>query len=252
MKRAFVLLMVGMLSACVTETVLVPMTQRAANLEEAAQLNAQLGMDYLRNSELGLAKEKFTRAIEQNNDNVLAHSGMALVYQREGDVERAEKAFRRAMSISDEDPNLRSNFGAFLCSRNQIREGLKWLQTASRDPTQPNAEAALFNQGVCHMRGQDYDRAEEVFRDLLVQRPQSAAVLTQLASISYHRKDPLKVRAFVQRAVKIQPTALLLALAADAEQKLGDNAAALSYRKQLRKDFPEAGDPAELLQKALP
>ena len=43
------------------------------NSEDAAQYNAQLGAQYLQRGDLDQAREKLTKALEQDDDNALAH-----------------------------------------------------------------------------------------------------------------------------------------------------------------------------------
>ena len=66
------------LAGCATRPSDVPHTTSKKDLQEAARINAQLGLDYMRRGDLRLAEEKLKRAIAEDSSLVLAHTGLGL------------------------------------------------------------------------------------------------------------------------------------------------------------------------------
>ena len=61
------------LAACSTNS------SSAKKKSDASNYNMQLGMAYLNQGDLGLAKEKLDRAVKENPDDPNVHSAMAMV-----------------------------------------------------------------------------------------------------------------------------------------------------------------------------
>ena len=78
----------SILTGCVTQTT--GQMQMGSSDEEAAELNLQLGIGYLRQGDLLTARNKLERAIEQDPSLVIAHTARALGYERVGEIDAAE------------------------------------------------------------------------------------------------------------------------------------------------------------------
>src|SRR6266478_793468 len=67
--------------------------RQATGNERAAAYNAQLGMAYLHQGDLALAKEKLERALAQNPRDANVHSALALLYESLGNPAKADSEF---------------------------------------------------------------------------------------------------------------------------------------------------------------
>lgn len=218
------------------------------NKQEASRINTQLGVDYARNGQLQLAEEKLQRALEQDSRNASAHSALAFVYQRRGDPELAERHYRRAVSLSPDDSQVRNNFGVFLCGRGRSAEGVEHLVQAARDGRYATPEVAWTNAGVC-FKAKDVDKAEGYFREALRVSPAFPDALDEMISICVQKQDYLRARAFMQRyeqTGRSSPQALWQA--AQAEGALGDWEAARKYQIRLKREFPDSEEAATMLK----
>lgn len=235
-------------AGCTTTELQAPGTK--ADMKEAARLNTQLGIDYMRKGQIELALDKLKRALEQDPDLAMAHSTIALVYQRQGDSELAEEHYREALDINAEDPGTLNNFGIFLCAQGEIEDAEEIFLKAARNKENRVPADAWANAGVCVRRDpKRAARAEDYFREALNANPRHANALALMAQISYDKKDYLRARAFLQRYEAVaKPTAQTLALGAMTERRLGDLPMARSYERRLRNDFPESTEAAELFR----
>src|SRR3569833_2464624 len=85
----------------------------------------QLGMAYLNQGDLGLAKEKLDRAVAENPGDPNVHSAMAMLQDRLGHPEQADKEFKAALSLGPRSPDVLNNYAVYLCRSGRADEGVK-------------------------------------------------------------------------------------------------------------------------------
>jgi type IV pilus assembly protein PilF len=212
------------------------------DLKEAARLNTQLGIDYMRKGQYELALEKLKRALEQDNGLATTHSTIALLYQRRGEAEQAEEHYREALDLNADDPGTLNNFGIFLCAQGDVADAEKAFLKAAQNRENRNPADAWANAGVCVRRDpKKLAKAEDYFREALKLNNRHPNALAQMAAVSYDRQDYLRARAFLQRYESVaKATPQTLWLGAQTERKLGDLQTARGYERRLRTEFPEA------------
>lgn len=235
-------------AACTTTQV----TGGKTDLKEAARLNTQLGIDYMRKGQYDLALEKLQRALDQDDELAAAHSTIALLYQRRGDVKQAKYHYREALDLSQDDPVTLNNFGIFLCGQGEIGDAEEIFVKAARNKDNANAADAWTNAGVCVRRDpKRLEKAEGYLREALRLNPRHPNALAQMAELSFERREYLRARAFLQRYEAVaQATPQTLWIAARNERKLGDLQTARGYERRLRTEFPEAPETDEMLRQA--
>jgi len=239
-----------MLAACVTQTKgHVPPAEKP---QEASSLNVQLGIGYLRQGDWQSARVKLERAIEQNPGNAVAHRALGLVYEKLGDIEAAERNYRRAVSLAPKDPDTLNSLATFLC-RDQDRqdEAMELFDTALSIPLSKafSNKAMLYtNAGIC-AKGLDLSRSEDYLRAALAEDPQFAEALLQVADVAYQRGNYLQSRAFLQRHLAVAaPSPGALWLGYRVEKAMGDFKASDQFGNRLRKAFPESVETRLLLE----
>ncbi|TAJ53525.1 MAG: type IV pilus biogenesis/stability protein PilW [Nevskiaceae bacterium] len=242
MKRLGVVLLLGLLSACVTEYG-AGEKPIEPNFREAARANTQLGIEYARKGQFDLAIDKLKRALEQDSGYAPTHGALALLYAKRGEDVLAEQHYRRALSLDPKDPFARNNFAVFQCERGKVREGEHLLLETANDRGHGSPEAAWTNAGVC-VRRSDPAKAERYFREALNVNPNYPDALMEMAGLAAQNHDWLRVRAFLQRRDRVAPaTAQSLLLALQAERALGDRVTATNLEQRLRNEFPEVAVP---------
>jgi type IV pilus assembly protein PilF len=222
------------------------------SLDEASELNLQLGIGYLRRGDLQGAQLKLEKAVEQNPDLVMAHIMLGLVYERLGDDDIAEISYRRAVAIGPRDPDALNSLGVFLCHEDSGR--LEALKLFNRALDVPQSEAfsnrAMLNTnaGIC-AKPEDLQQAEKYLRTALSLDPKFSVALIQLADVAYQRENYLQSRAFLERYMsqdKVSPTALWLAVRV--ESAMDDVTAANEYGRRLKEDFPASVEARLLME----
>lgn len=218
------------------------------DLEEAAKLNTQLGIEYLRKGEDAAAMEKLKKALDQDDGQGMAHAVIAFLYQRQGEFDLADKHYRKALSRNDEDPSTLNNYGVFLCGRGEFRKAEKMFLEATEIRANTAIEDSWANAGSC-LRTREPKRAEDYLRNALKIDPRHPNALAQLAELTYDKQDYLRARAFLQRYQSVaRDTSQTLYVAVRTERALGDLQAARVYERRLRSEFPGSRE-VELLER---
>ncbi|WP_348672302.1 type IV pilus biogenesis/stability protein PilW [uncultured Abyssibacter sp.] len=236
-------------SGCVTESADGRYAPAKADYAEAARINTQLGIDYMRKGETDRALTKLQRALEQDASFPLAHASIAFVYQNRGDAVSADRHYRRALALAPNSPDTQNNYGVFLCGQSRYDEALAAFERALRVTGYRTPEVAYTNAGVCARKAGKDAQAEGYFRAALRENGTFSNALAQIALLSYDRGEYLRARAFLQRYAQAAPhSPQTLWLGVRTERALGDVAAARRYANQLQQQFPEADETYSLLR----
>jgi type IV pilus assembly protein PilF len=214
---------------------------RAKKKDDASNYNMQLGMAYLNQGDLGLAKEKLDRAVAENPSDPNVHSAMAMLQDRLGHPDQADKEFKAALSLGPRNPDVLNNYAVYLCRSGRVDEGVKAFEEAAHNALYRTPEAAYTNAGVC-MRGANRDtQAAMSFRRALRVKPSFAEAAYQLADLDFRRGEIKDARETVDQFIAaFEPTADLLLVGVEIARKQGDRLAEEKFARKLRMDFPSS------------
>ncbi len=222
--------------------------KRKLDPAKAAQANVELGFAYFQEGEMELAMQYLQKALSQDPDLPMAHSAIAVVYERLGEVQQAERHYSRAISLNPKDSKINNNYGQFLCQQNRLEEAEKQFMKAVGNPLYSAPESAYTNAGICARRIPDEKKAEEYFRKALEKNPLYPMALLQMLKLSYDQKEYLRGRAYLQRFQQVSrhtPESLWYAIRV--EHALGDKDAVSSYGLLLSNGFPDSLQTREYL-----
>ena len=214
---------------------------------EAARVHTELGQKYMQQGKLEIALDNLNKALSYDSNYADAHTVIAVLYERIGDVKQAEEHYRRAAQIKSKGGNELNNYGAFLCKIGRYDEAAGYFERAMADPFYKTPDVALTNAGTCLLKAGKKDEAENVLRTALDRSPNNGEALFQMASVLYEKGDFFKARAFMQRFEAVgqaRPESLMLGR--NIELRLGNSAAASDYTRRLLQSFPESQQAHEL------
>jgi type IV pilus assembly protein PilF len=217
--------------------------------KDPAEVNTQLGIAYMRKGMYDTALEKLNKAIRQDPDFQLAQVSIAILYERLGEDDLAEKHYKRAYGLNRKDPVTLNAYGQFLCRKGKLERADEMFRTAVKDPLYQMPELVYTNAGICARKRPDMALAEKYFRDALKKNPKYVPALEEMARTSFARKQYLVTRAYLQRLQGIKPlTAEFLWIGVRTEAALGDKDAMSSYALSLKNLFPETEETQELIK----
>jgi len=207
--------------------------------ELAAKYNMQLGIAYLKDGEVQLAREKIDKALKQNPHDADVQTAAGLLYEALGEMDTADHHYSEALHIDPKNPDKENNYGQFLCRRGRYDKGEKLLEAAAKSPLYTTPQVAYTNAAICARTAGKLDQSEQYLRSALSLSPNYPDALLQLADLSFTRGNLLQARDLLARFFQVSsrtPDALLLGV--KVERAAGDYRAAEDYATQLRKDFP--------------
>jgi type IV pilus assembly protein PilF len=212
---------------------------RPKSPKDAAKYNLQLGMAYLERNELQFAREKIDKALRQDASNPDAHRAAALLYDRVGQADTAERHYETALRLKPNDPLILNNYGVFLCRHGKVDKGeARFLQSA-QSPFNREPENAYSNAGTCMRGAQRYQEANAYFEKALAVRPKHRDALLQIAEMSFEQKRYDESRAGLMRYIeRVGATAEILWLGVRLERAAGNLTQANTYARRLRTEYP--------------
>ncbi len=236
-KLIFVLFIISIFSlqACVSTG------GRSKNPEQAANIYADLGLQYMQQGNLDLALIKLGRSLEIDENHKQANHYIAELYKQMGDTEMAEQYYKKAVKLEPDNPNILNNYGAFLCSQGHFEKSEGYILRAVKTPRYRTPELAYENLALCALATKNIEKAESYFRQSLAINPSLPNPLYQMALIQFDKNDYLRARAFIERLHNVGYTRPSLQLAIKVEQAQGDSAAVGRYISLLKEKYPEAG-----------
>ncbi len=217
--------------------------------KEASLANLNLGAAYLRQGDAEGAVNKLQRAVDLDEHNAQAQATLALAYERIGRDDEADQHYRLALRHSSDDAVIDNLYGAYLCRNGRLDEAQTYLLRAANNPRYRTPEAAYTNAGICAVRNESWEEAEEFFRSALRNNPRYGDALWHMAKLSFDRDRDLQARAFIERLSSgaALPSHVLW-LGHLVENRLGNRTAAKRYAQQLKSRFPESRETAQLLE----
>ena len=248
MTRANILIVtaiISLLCGCVTSTT---QTQQFEETDDAADHNYQLGVQYFRNGNYQLARDRLMRALDFDPKMAEAHSMLALTYVELSNSRLATEHFDQAVRYGPNDQDVRNTYAVFLCGQGDYDEARKQFDRAISIRENDNPEVMMSNAGVCMAKKPDLELAEQYFRQAIARRPNYGEALIQLAALKHRTEDNLTARAFLQRYLAFnEASAAVLYLAIQIETELGMDREATDYLNRLLRDFPDSPEARQTL-----
>jgi len=172
---------------------------------DPAEVNAQLGIEYMRKGMYEASLEKLKKAIRQNPGLQLAQVSLAILYERLGEDSLAANHYRKAYNIDRKDPVTLNAYGQYLCRTGKLDRADEMFAVAVKDPVYQYPELIYTNAGICARKRPDLELASRYFRSALQRNPKYQPALREMARTSFAQKNFLATRAYLQRMQELAP-----------------------------------------------
>ena len=208
---------------------------------DASTYNTQLGISYLRQGDIPLAKEKLDRALKENPENPQVHSARAMLFDRLGQPAQADAEFKEALRLAPDDPDVNNNYAVYLCQAGRATDGVKRFETVARNALYRTPWVAFTNAGVCLRAAKRYPEAIRNFKQALAIHPNFAEAAYQLGDLELQQGNLSDARAQVDSYLSsFEETPDLLFLGVRVARAQNDRVAVALYSRKLRLDFPSS------------
>lgn len=214
---------------------------------ESAKIHAQLGGEYFVHGQMLIARTEFERSTLIDPTFSGGFSGLGLVYSRLGMNKEAGDNFSRAVAISPKDPEVRNNYGAFLCSIDQIEDSLVQLKQAFSDPLYETPEMALTNAGQCLIKVKRYSEAETYLHQAILRNEQFLKSRSVLADMYIQQGLFEKAKVQIEMVMdQSAPSPEVLAKSIQIDRQLGNLDEVASHELFLKNKFPKSKEAKEI------
>ncbi|MAC45257.1 MAG: type IV pilus biogenesis/stability protein PilW [Oceanospirillum sp.] len=193
-----------LIAACVAQPEAPVRSQ--ADIQSSVTAYTELGFAYLEQQNLERAKRAFIKALALDGRAPDSLHGMALVYQSEGETALAEDNFRQALSGDKPFSVARNNFAAFLYANGRYDEACQQLKITISDTLYFNRQLAFENLGLCERQRAQWQQSEQAFRRALDLNEHSARALLEMAEVKEIQNKPLEAWVYLQKHFKVAKT----------------------------------------------
>jgi len=219
-------------AACVT-------AEHPSKARDAAAYNVQLGIAYLHQGDVALAKDKLDRALAEDPGSADVHSARAMLFERMQSPAKADAEFRTSLRLAPHDPQVVNNYAVYLCQNGRTEEAVRRFEEAAHNALYRTPEAAYTNAGVCLRAAKRDDEARADFGRALALRPNFAEAAYQLTELQFQHGELAPARAGIDAFIgNYEATADLLLLGVRVARAQGDRIGAQRYARRLQLDFP--------------
>ena len=218
----------------------------SSDQQQRAKTHTELGSLYFLEGSTAIAMEEARLALASDPNYAPAFNLLGMTHMILNEPRLAEENFQKAMRLAPGDPEIRNNYGWFLCQNGRERDSLAHFLSAARNPLYTAPTKAYTNAGICAQKTKDDKAAEDYLLTALRLAPANTLALFSLAELSYRQGRYPAARQWLTDIERIlEPTAEVLWLALRVERKLGNREAENRYANQLRRRFP--GSPEQRL-----
>ena len=191
-----VLLLSGALSCCVTTTTGGFMAD--ASEERAATDYIQLALAYFDNRDMPGARRHVNNALDIDNGISDAYMVLAMIFQREGDLDLADSNYQRAISLDKDNSSARNNYAAMLFSQERFRESYEQLERVANDTSYEGRSLVFEGLGRSALRLGRQEEAKAAFQRALQLNENLFIAPLELALIYFDQQDYPRARQYYQ------------------------------------------------------
>jgi type IV pilus assembly protein PilF len=176
------------LSGCVTTTESSLFTKNSTP-EKALRSHVDAAYDYLRRGDFENARRHLRNAEEIDPSDASLNNALAYSYELSGDLDLADKSYRKAISLDGSLTSARNNYGVFLFKQERYKEAIAQFKKVVTDTLYSRRGAAFNSLGVCELRLENYDEAKIAFERALDLDRLNRSPLLELASVGIKLND---------------------------------------------------------------
>ncbi|MDM3870127.1 type IV pilus biogenesis/stability protein PilW [Porticoccus sp. W117] len=228
------------MSGCVTEEITSRGPVEEIDKQKVLVKQIDLGFRYIGRNNLEKARFHLSKALNIDPKSARANTGFALIYNKEGESELADKHFRRALSGSGKNTQARFYYAVFLLEKQRIDEARAQLAKVTKDVDFNNRALAFLSLGQVETKLGNAQAARAAFDKALRLNGNMALAYLEIAELEYtdgNYQNSFNYLSNYRRLVP-RPNARSLWLGVRVEHRRNNRDAEDSYGLALEKMFP--------------
>ena len=247
LMSVMVVAVVALTASCVTETAGKSSTFKKPSkedLDRATSLYVQMAYKYMESKDYEKAMSSVKRAMDISPDDPKVLNTLAVVYQNQGDTEKARDTFEKTLRKDSKFSEGHLNYGQFLLQQKENTAACKQFQLAADDDFYTRRATAYFYLAVCEKVSGHVEQAEFALGRCLGLDPAHALAMGMLASIKFEKKQYPEAKELFDRHVqtvrasKQALSAEALWLGIQLERVFNNKDAEASWAVQLKNNYP--------------
>ncbi|MFC0269784.1 tetratricopeptide repeat protein [Kushneria aurantia] len=164
---------------------------------------SRLGLAYLQRDDIERAQQALERAIALSPADPDALQGLALIYQRQGEEQVADRYFRRALDQRPGFTRARNNYATFLFAEGHIAEACDQLERASNDLEYERRAQLFANLGQCRTQLDQTRAARDAWQRAVQIDPGQTRGWLGLAASEFQLQNPDASRIALRRYTQL-------------------------------------------------
>ncbi len=157
--------------------------------EAALEDYVQLAIAYYDADDMAGARRHINNALAIDDRNSDIYNVLALVFQREGDLELAEENFERSIRLNRDNSRARNNYGALLYSLERYGDAMEQFGRVTQDTMYEGRAIAFENLGRCALALGLTEDSELAFQRALQLNENLFVSAIELAVLRADRED---------------------------------------------------------------
>lgn len=249
MKPMMLALVIALFTAgCVSQQPTSTVNSRSLSKPGLERLNA--GWGYMGEGQYQRAKHHLDRALEHDPSSARVYAALGYYYSQVGEYKSAEQAFETSIKLDNQDGENMNLYGVFLCREGKYAAAEKMFERVLNIRTYGNMSSTFENAGLCALRTNNAEKAEQYFLRAVRHNPKQAQSLLELANIEFAKQNMARAKGYLDRYTAVgSESARSLWLGIQLAYEQGDRDALASLGLKLERLFPDSEETVQYLNK---
>lgn len=199
-----------------------------------------VGEAYMQEGNFTLALKELLKAEQQSPDDPDLHNDLGLVYMAKKQTDLAIKHFKKALEISPDFTAAKNNLGTAYLAKEDWDAAITVFTEVNKDLLYTTPHFSHFNLAWAYYNKQQYDLAEQHYKEALNTEPRFVFALRGLARTYLATNRHAEARTTLEKALDLSPRFPPLYLdLAKMQIASGDTKAAVETYKKIIALFPK-------------
>ncbi len=198
------LLMAGLASLVVIMPACVPVEKTRTDSANA-EYHYMMGVSALNEQNPTEALKELLQAEKFNDRDPEIQNALAQAYWVKQAHDLAEERFKRAITLSKDDPKYYNNLAALYLSMERYDDAISAFQTAADNLLFDRPEMAWTGIGLANFQKQDYPAAQRAYQKAMAINPQYYMAPFHLGELYFNQDRPVEALEMFTRTVALAP-----------------------------------------------